>query len=284
MGDSTLDDIRAKRMAELQKQYGGNPSGMEGTGEKNGEEQRQKQEEMRNTMLSSLLTQEARARLNTIAVAKPDKARMVEDILLQNARRGAFGGKLNFRIKSKNENLDIKPRFRVEHDWSTVVKAALQKYPNPVNPGILGCDVVDRRIENGQIISHRVLLCNWSIAPSLAKLINMDGAGYGSEHSIIDANKRLMTLRTRNLTLNRYLSIEEHLQYTPHPKDKSKTLLKQEATITVQNVPLTNYMEALIEKTINSNANKGRQAIEWVIKKMRSELPTTSLTSPEQLA
>jgi programmed cell death protein 5 len=56
------------------------------------EEQRQKQEDMRNTMLCSLLTQEARARLNTISLTKPEKGRMVEDILLQNARRGAFGG------------------------------------------------------------------------------------------------------------------------------------------------------------------------------------------------
>ena len=46
---------------------------------------------MRNAMLSSLLTQEARARLNTIALTKPEKGRMVEDILIQNARRGAFG-------------------------------------------------------------------------------------------------------------------------------------------------------------------------------------------------
>ncbi|CAF1015983.1 unnamed protein product, partial [Didymodactylos carnosus] len=223
MADSDLDDIRAKRMAELQKQYGGNPTGSEGGGEKNHEDQRQKQEEMRNAMLSSLLTQEARARLNTIAVAKPDKARMVEDILMQNARRGAFGGKV-----SEEQLINILEQVNKATEKTTKVN-----------------------------------------------LINMDGVGYGSEHSIIDANKRLMMLRTRNLTLNRYLSVEENLQYMPHPENNSKTLLKQEATITVKNVPLTNYMEALIEKTINSNANKGRQAIEWVIRRMHNDLPRT---------
>jgi len=82
MGDSELDAIRAKRLAELQQQAGGDKNDRN-----TAEEQRQQQEDMRNTMLSSLLTQEARARLNTIALTKPEKGRMVEDILIENARR-----------------------------------------------------------------------------------------------------------------------------------------------------------------------------------------------------
>jgi programmed cell death protein 5 len=93
MADSELDAIRAKRLAELQQQSGQQRPMGSGENERNSsEEQRQKQEDMRNTMLCSLLTQEARARLNTISLTKPEKGRMVEDILLQNARRGAFGG------------------------------------------------------------------------------------------------------------------------------------------------------------------------------------------------
>ncbi|CAF0813620.1 unnamed protein product [Adineta steineri] len=97
MADSELDAIRAKRLAELQQQQQQagqqRPAGGSDPNDRNSrEEQQQKQEDMRNTMLSSLLTQEARARLNTIALTKPEKGRMVEDILIQNARRGAFGG------------------------------------------------------------------------------------------------------------------------------------------------------------------------------------------------
>ena len=94
MTDSELDAIRAKRLAELQQQQAGQsrPVGIDSNDRNSAEEQRQKQEDMRNTILSSLLTQEARARLNTISLTKPEKGRMVEDIILQNARRGAFGG------------------------------------------------------------------------------------------------------------------------------------------------------------------------------------------------
>ncbi|CAF3589017.1 unnamed protein product [Adineta steineri] len=164
------------------------------------------------------------------------------------------------------------------HDWATVVTAALNKYPNPVSPSVIGCDVVDRTINPyGVIQSHRLLLANWGIAPALNKVFNMSELGYASEHSTIDARRRIMTARTRNLTLNRFISIEERLEYTQHPTDSSKTILTQEATINVENVPLTSYVETMVAKTINTNATKGRLAMEWVINRM-STVPSTEPT------
>lgn len=143
------------------------------------------------------------------------------------------------------------------HDWATVITAALNKYPNPVSPSVIGCDVVERTITpSGVIHSHRLLLANWGIAPALNKIMKMSEHGYASEHSTIDFRRRVMTARTRNLNFNRFLTLEERLEYTEHPTDNSKTILKQEATITVENVPLTSYVETLIAKTINTNASK----------------------------
>jgi len=110
MADPELEAIRARRLAELQQQQSGQQRPMAGGASANennsGEEQRQKQEDMRNAMLSSLLTQEARARLNTISLTKPEKGRMVEDIIIQNARRGAFGGGkvISNEIKKKEKS------------------------------------------------------------------------------------------------------------------------------------------------------------------------------------
>lgn len=131
-----------------------------------------------------------------------------------------------------------------------------------MSPSVIGCDVIDRTINPmGVMYSHRLLLANWGIAPALNKLFQMSEVGYASEHSTIDVRRRIMTARTRNLTLNRFISIEERLEYTQHPTDNSKTLLKQEATINVQNVPLTNYVESLVAKTINTNATKVRNRL-----------------------
>ncbi|XP_041454539.1 programmed cell death protein 5-like [Lytechinus variegatus] len=91
MGDSELEAIRARRMAELQQQMGGQDVDQE----KQRAEALQREQEMKNTMLAQLLDQSARARLNSIALVKPEKAKMVENMLINMARSGQVGGKIN---------------------------------------------------------------------------------------------------------------------------------------------------------------------------------------------
>lgn len=66
--------------------------------------------------------------------------------------------------------------------------------------------------------------------------------------------------------------MDETLRYVPHPSDPDKTLLVQEAVVTVKGVPLNNYMEDLLTNKISLNAGKGRQAMEWVISKLEPEV------------
>ena len=158
------------------------------------------------------------------------------------------------------------------HTWENVVKAALQKYPNPINPGVIGVDVVDRTIDplTTVIKSHRLLITRWTIAPWIAKLLGGNRILYASEHSEVDYKNRTFSLRSRNLTFNSVINVDEKLIYTIHPEDNSKTLLTQEAQITVQNVPVIDYLEKTVATNINSNAHKGRQAIEFIIQKMNN--------------
>lgn len=58
------------------------------------------------------------------------------------------------------------------------------------------------------------------------------------------------------LTFGSFIAVDETLSYQPHPEDKTKTLLKQEAVVTVQGIPLNSYMEDILTKTIMLNANK----------------------------
>ncbi|XP_050399316.1 programmed cell death protein 5 [Patella vulgata] len=89
--DDELEAIKARRMAELQQQYGAGGGGP--SAEEQQERQRQ-QTDMKNSILSQVLDQSARTRLNTIAVAKPEKAKMVESMLVQMARTGQIQNKL----------------------------------------------------------------------------------------------------------------------------------------------------------------------------------------------
>uniref|UniRef100_A0A2C9K379 Programmed cell death protein 5 n=1 Tax=Biomphalaria glabrata TaxID=6526 RepID=A0A2C9K379_BIOGL len=86
MADDDLEAIRARHMAELQSQQG------HGDGAKTQAEQQARENEMKNVILGQVLDQSARARLNTIAIAKPEKARMVENLIIQMARTGQLQG------------------------------------------------------------------------------------------------------------------------------------------------------------------------------------------------
>ncbi|XP_059469475.1 programmed cell death protein 5 [Neocloeon triangulifer] len=85
MDDAELAEIRAKRMAQLRGEQG-NP--------KEAEERMRQQSEMKNSMLSQILSQDARARLSTLQAAKPDMARQVEAMLISMAQRGQIQGQL----------------------------------------------------------------------------------------------------------------------------------------------------------------------------------------------
>uniref|UniRef100_A0A4X2LQ70 PRELI domain containing 3B n=1 Tax=Vombatus ursinus TaxID=29139 RepID=A0A4X2LQ70_VOMUR len=130
------------------------------------------------------------------------------------------------------------------HPWETVTTAAMQKYPNPMNPSVVGVDVLDRHIDpTGKLHSHRLLSTEWGM-PSIVK----------------------------SISFTNMVSVDERLIYKPHPQQPGKTILTQEAIITVKGVSLSSYLEGLMESTISSNANKGREAMEWVINKLNAEI------------
>ncbi|XP_005176917.1 programmed cell death protein 5-like [Musca domestica] len=91
-----LDAIRAQRMAQLQSQYGGGGGGGNAAEkQKAQEDQMRQQEEMKHAILSQVLDQQARARLNTLKISKPEKAAVFENMVLRMAQTGQLRGKLD---------------------------------------------------------------------------------------------------------------------------------------------------------------------------------------------
>ncbi|CAB3251565.1 unnamed protein product [Arctia plantaginis] len=91
MDDPELDKIRQQRLAQLQAQQGG-------TGDpnhaKNQEERMQAMEEAKLTILAQALSQDARARLNTIKLSRPEKGAMVENMICRMAQMGQVRNKI----------------------------------------------------------------------------------------------------------------------------------------------------------------------------------------------
>ncbi|XP_059054041.1 programmed cell death protein 5 [Achroia grisella] len=92
MDDPELEKLRQQRLAQLQAQHGG-------TGDPNQakaqEERMQAMEETKNSILSQVLDQNARARLNTIKISRPEKAAMVENMICRMAQMGQVQSKIS---------------------------------------------------------------------------------------------------------------------------------------------------------------------------------------------
>ncbi|XP_029903919.1 programmed cell death protein 5 [Myripristis murdjan] len=88
MADDELEAIRRQRMAELQAKHGDASNDQQ-------QEAKQRETDMRNSILAQVLDQSARARLSNLALVKPEKANAVENYLIQMARFGKLGGKIS---------------------------------------------------------------------------------------------------------------------------------------------------------------------------------------------
>lgn len=121
MEDDDLAAIRARRMAELQQMKG--PDG--GSRQQQQAEAKSRQDELVNSLLSQILDQDARARLNSIALVKPDKAKQFEGNLIKMAQCGQIAEKMNEtqlvqlleQFSDKNQRTKVKfERRRMDSD------------------------------------------------------------------------------------------------------------------------------------------------------------------------
>ncbi|KAK1796281.1 hypothetical protein P4O66_009352 [Electrophorus voltai] len=167
------------------------------------------------------------------------------------------------------------------HPWETVTKAAMQKYPNPMNPSVFGVDVLNRTVDQqGRLHSKRLLSTEWGL-PSIVRSIigNARTCTYVQEHSLVDPKEKTLELQSANITFTNMVSVDERLIYRPHPDDPEKTVLTQEAIISVKGVSLSSYLEGLMASSISTNAGKGREAMEWVIRRLNAEIEELTLTA-----
>ncbi|XP_063441425.1 PRELI domain containing protein 3B-like isoform X2 [Mytilus trossulus] len=162
-----------------------------------------------------------------------------------------------------------------EHSWDTIVQAAWKKYPNPLNPAVIGTDVLDRKVDNkGVLKTHRLMTTQWGLPNWAKKMVGISDDCYVIEKSDVDLKTNTMSIKSRNLTWCNLVTIDEKLVYATHPEDSSKTHLKQEAVVNIKGVPLSSYLENMITQNINNNAQKGREGLEWVVRKIKVEAET----------
>jgi len=98
MGDDELNELRKRRLAQLQQQAGDQQAMQEEL------ERQQRAKSQMQMVLMSILEPDARERLNTIKLTKPDFASAVEQQLVQLAQSG--------RLKKKITDSQLKELLR----------------------------------------------------------------------------------------------------------------------------------------------------------------------------
>nr|CAD7459661.1 unnamed protein product [Timema tahoe] len=59
------------------------------------------------------------------------------------------------------ESLGVALIIWYRHPWETVAQAAWRKYPNPMNTAVIGTDIVDRKVVDGILHTHRLVSSIW---------------------------------------------------------------------------------------------------------------------------
>lgn len=87
------------------------------------------------------------------------------------------------------------------HQWDTVVQAVWRKYPNPLNPSVIGIDILDRSVcpQTSVMRTHRLIGCKWGL-PGWAESLLGRSKTYASEYSEIDPRAKNFTLRSKNVS------------------------------------------------------------------------------------
>jgi len=110
---------------------------------------------------------------------------------------------------------------------------------------------------------------------------------YIREVSEVDPVNRTMTLKSRNLTYQHLLSVEETCIYSQDPTDELQTTFQQEAQISAAGVRVASVrgkIEDICVKNFAQNSEKGLQGLLQVVEMITqetlglAELAQTTLT------
>ncbi len=160
-----------------------------------------------------------------------------------------------------------------KHPWNTITLSNWNKYPNPISTHVISCDVISRKIENGVLITERLLSCKQGV-PSILKSLGLgfEEIAYFHEISSLNFETQEYRAQTVNLTMRSLLNVDETCILKPDPSCPKSTIFTQQALVTANLAAVGRIIEEVAVSRFKANATKGKEALESVANRIWNEV------------
>ncbi|KAJ8449502.1 hypothetical protein Cgig2_002299 [Carnegiea gigantea] len=168
-----------------------------------------------------------------------------------------------------------------KHPWERVTSASWRKFADPENKRtlshILEVDTLNRKLEpeSGKLYTTRALTIHAPGPWFLHRIVGQDIC-HCVESTVVDARSKSMQLTTRNVSLQKFIEVEEKIRYDPHPDNPTAwTLCRQETSIKIKPLSaLASMAEKVEQRCVERflhNSAKGREVMERICKYLEAE-------------
>ena len=174
-----------------------------------------------------------------------------------------------------------------KHPWERVTTASWRKFADPENKStlshILEVDTLNRKLDStsGKLYTTRAITIHAPGPWFIRRIIGQDIC-HCVESTVVDANSRSMQLATRNISLQKFIEVEEKIRYDPHPQNPNEwTICKQDTSIRIKPLSsLASMAEKIEQKCVDKfqqNSAKGREVMERICKYLEAEASGISI-------
>ncbi|ODV62294.1 Ups1p [Ascoidea rubescens DSM 1968] len=156
------------------------------------------------------------------------------------------------------------------YNFQTVSLAIYNKYPNPFSTHVLSVDTIENRIDSEGNLHRTRLIMKEGRLPIWAKpFLKNINRSWIIEKSIVNPQKKIMKLYTRNLDHTRILKIEEYSKYYFDSIIK-KTIVKSQVKFssTFKGLGIKDRIEKWSHKRFDDNIKKSSNGLLYVLKQL----------------
>ncbi|GAB2287029.1 hypothetical protein Dimus_021416 [Dionaea muscipula] len=192
-------------------------------------------------------------------------------------------GKLGFRSSISRPVMvkAYKQEHVYKHPWERVTSASWRKFADPENKRVLShvleVDTLNYSLDSqsGKLHTTRAITVHAPGPWFIRRVIGQDIC-HCVESTDVDAKSRSMQLTTRNVSLEKFIEVEEKIRYDPHPDNPTGwTICRQETRIRIKPLSAMASMAEKVEQKcaekFMQNSAKGREVMERMCKYLEAE-------------